>query len=384
MLKVYGRANSINVRKVLWMLEEVGRKIRARGLGPRLPAHGRSRVSQDQSGRRRARDRRRRFPAARKQHHRALSGRQARPRRPLSRRTSRRAPRIESLDGLGLDRLRQRHAAGVPRPYRQEPGVRRQGRSRRARNGPGRCRCSSTISPPSGPYVMGSELHDRRYSRRPGRQPLVLDPLPEARVQGRLGLLRQARATSALSRRMAATAHLEREPRSRNCRILRASCSFGRKGCVASRTHQMPAGSAWRILVPCARCVGAVQQAQEYCVACTGPVRSLPLHHRRRAAGRQPAPADALHHRHGQGRPHATCSVKGGTVFDCNGPVKRVPWAAYNEPGRRRRRRKRPSRQPLQRRLRQAIPISHRERWKRWPSGRTRKPPSRSKEPTRT
>ena len=27
---------------------------------------------------------------------------------------------------------------------------------------------------------------------------------------------------------------------------------------------------------------------------------------------------------------HAACSVKGGTVFDCNGPVKRVPWAAYN------------------------------------------------------
>ena len=27
---------------------------------------------------------------------------------------------------------------------------------------------------------------------------------------------------------------------------------------------------------------------------------------------------------------HATCGVKGGTVFDCSGPVKRVPWAAYN------------------------------------------------------
>ena len=27
---------------------------------------------------------------------------------------------------------------------------------------------------------------------------------------------------------------------------------------------------------------------------------------------------------------HGTCSVKGGTVFDCDGPVKRVPWAAYN------------------------------------------------------
>ena len=28
---------------------------------------------------------------------------------------------------------------------------------------------------------------------------------------------------------------------------------------------------------------------------------------------------------------HAACSVKGGTVFDCKGPVKRVSWAAYNE-----------------------------------------------------
>ena len=29
MLKVYGRANSINVRKVLWMLEELGLEVRA-------------------------------------------------------------------------------------------------------------------------------------------------------------------------------------------------------------------------------------------------------------------------------------------------------------------------------------------------------------------
>ena len=25
---------------------------------------------------------------------------------------------------------------------------------------------------------------------------------------------------------------------------------------------------------------------------------------------------------------HAACNVKGGTVFDCNGPIKRVPWSA--------------------------------------------------------
>ena len=29
--------------------------------------------------------------------------------------------------------------------------------------------------------------------------------------------------------------------------------------------------------------------------------------------------------------PHRKCAVRGGTVFDCKGPVKRVSWAAYNE-----------------------------------------------------
>jgi hypothetical protein len=28
---------------------------------------------------------------------------------------------------------------------------------------------------------------------------------------------------------------------------------------------------------------------------------------------------------------HARCSVKGGTVFDCDGQVKRVPWSAQGE-----------------------------------------------------
>jgi hypothetical protein len=29
---------------------------------------------------------------------------------------------------------------------------------------------------------------------------------------------------------------------------------------------------------------------------------------------------------------HATCSVKRGTVFDCEGPVKRVPWVGLSSP----------------------------------------------------
>jgi hypothetical protein len=70
--------------------------------------------------------------------------------------------------------------------------------------------------------------------------------------------------------------------------------------------------------------------AQEYCVACKEP----PAVYRcviegARPGGRQPLHklcADAMAK---EGR-HAACDVKGGTVFDCNGPIKRVPWAAYN------------------------------------------------------
>jgi hypothetical protein len=29
---------------------------------------------------------------------------------------------------------------------------------------------------------------------------------------------------------------------------------------------------------------------------------------------------------------HGRCAIKGGTVFDCKGPVRRVSWAAYNDP----------------------------------------------------
>jgi hypothetical protein len=71
-------------------------------------------------------------------------------------------------------------------------------------------------------------------------------------------------------------------------------------------------------------------EAQEYCVACTEP----PALYRcvidgARPGGRHPLQTLCIVAMTKEGR-HGACSVKGGTVFDCNGPVRRVPWAAYN------------------------------------------------------
>jgi hypothetical protein len=70
--------------------------------------------------------------------------------------------------------------------------------------------------------------------------------------------------------------------------------------------------------------------AQEYCVACVEP----PAIYRcvidgAQPGGRQPLQTLCVTAMTKEGR-HAGCSLKGGTVFDCNGPVKRVSWAAYN------------------------------------------------------
>jgi hypothetical protein len=78
----------------------------------------------------------------------------------------------------------------------------------------------------------------------------------------------------------------------------------------------------------CGLAAGA--EAQEYCVACTEP----PAVYRcviegARPGGRHPLQKLCVIAMTKEGR-HAACSVKGGTVFDCSGPVKRVPWAAYN------------------------------------------------------
>lgn len=91
------------------------------------------------------------------------------------------------------------------------------------------------------------------------------------------------------------------------------------------------AGPSIGLLLGAAFCVVTGRaEAQEYCVACTGP----PAVYRcvidgAKPGGSQPLQVLCVSVMAKEGR-HAACNVKGGTVFDCNGPVKRVPWAAYN------------------------------------------------------
>ena len=68
--------------------------------------------------------------------------------------------------------------------------------------------------------------------------------------------------------------------------------------------------------------------AQEYCVACSEPAGL----YRRVIDGAQPRGGQSLQMlcvtaMAKEGR-HATCSVKRGTVFECDGAMKRIPWAA--------------------------------------------------------
>jgi hypothetical protein len=74
-------------------------------------------------------------------------------------------------------------------------------------------------------------------------------------------------------------------------------------------------------------------EAQEYCVACSGPSAVYRcIIEGARPGGKLPLQTLCVTAMTKEGQ-HASCALKGGTVFDCNGPVKRVPWAAYNEPG---------------------------------------------------
>jgi len=75
-----------------------------------------------------------------------------------------------------------------------------------------------------------------------------------------------------------------------------------------------------------------VALAQEYCVACTQPNAVYRCVIEDARPGGQSLTRLCLTALTREGG-HANCSVKGGTVFDCNGPIKRVPWAAQ-EPGR--------------------------------------------------
>ena len=72
--------------------------------------------------------------------------------------------------------------------------------------------------------------------------------------------------------------------------------------------------------------------AQEYCVSCTEPNAVYRcVIDGAQPGGSQPLQMLCITAMAKQGG-HATCGIKRGTVFDCDGPVKRVPWAALNAP----------------------------------------------------
>jgi hypothetical protein len=84
-------------------------------------------------------------------------------------------------------------------------------------------------------------------------------------------------------------------------------------------------------VVTCSLAGGAV--AQEYCVACSEP-NAL---YRCIIEGAQPGGGQSLTMlcvttMAKQGG-HATCGVKRGTIFDCNGIIKRIPWTASETRG---------------------------------------------------
>lgn len=86
------------------------------------------------------------------------------------------------------------------------------------------------------------------------------------------------------------------------------------------------------VLTAFACALAAQAEAQEYCVACSEPNAI----YRCIIDGAQPGGGQSLQMLcitalAKQGG-HATCGVKRGTVFDCDGAVKRIPWAALSAP----------------------------------------------------
>jgi hypothetical protein len=78
--------------------------------------------------------------------------------------------------------------------------------------------------------------------------------------------------------------------------------------------------------------VAGQAEAQEYCVSCTGPNAVYRcVIEGAQPGGSQPLQVLCITTMAKQGG-HATCGIKRGTVFDCDGPVKRIPWATLNAP----------------------------------------------------
>ena len=89
------------------------------------------------------------------------------------------------------------------------------------------------------------------------------------------------------------------------------------------------------LLIGIASCVLVVRaDAQEYCVACSEPNAV----YRCIIDGAQPGGMQSLQMfcitAMANDGGHATCSVKLGSVFECIGPIKRISWAARNQPER--------------------------------------------------
>jgi hypothetical protein len=107
----------------------------------------------------------------------------------------------------------------------------------------------------------------------------------------------------------------------------------------AFRLTRDQAAIMWRIGQPAsiflaALCcaLAAQAEAQEYCVACTGPNAVYRcVIDGAQPGGSQPLQMMCITTMAKEGG-HATCGIKRGTVFDCDGPVKRIPWAALNAP----------------------------------------------------
>jgi hypothetical protein len=94
---------------------------------------------------------------------------------------------------------------------------------------------------------------------------------------------------------------------------------------------------AWRIahalvLATSSCALAGPAGAQEYCVACSEPnVIYRCVIEGAQPGGGQPLQMLCITTLAKQGG-HATCGVKRGTVFECDGAVKRIPWVALNAP----------------------------------------------------
>jgi hypothetical protein len=104
---------------------------------------------------------------------------------------------------------------------------------------------------------------------------------------------------------------------------------MARLGAQAGR-GALPGGA--RLLAPLLFVVATGAHAQEYCVVCSEP-RAV---YRCVIDGAQPQGGQPLQMlcvtAMAKAGGHGACKVTRGTVFDCDGPVKRVPWAASTAP----------------------------------------------------